>query len=116
MNGIDSTQPTTPCEPPLRSRCLTSCRKLLAQIARTKAATLQEFHKTLQAPQHLLHLALNEAEALAWESGVPQLVFPTLAREKVQAVAAWHARQQFLHRRDVAEPLDDRRASIDESQ
>ena len=30
----------------------------------------------------ILHLALNEAEALAWQNGFPELIFPTLALEK----------------------------------
>jgi hypothetical protein len=82
---------------PRLSSALTSCWALLSQIEKTKAAILTEFGGMLQTHEHLLRLALNEAEALAWQSGVPQLVFPTLAREKAQAVAAWHARQQSLH-------------------
>src|ERR1017187_2691458 len=74
--------------------CLASCRRLLAQIAKTRDAILAEFRGTLEAQEHLLHLALNEAEVLAWQTGYPQLVFPTLATEKAQAVAAWRARQR----------------------
>lgn|SRR4051812_32658548 len=81
------------------------CRKLRDQIADMKDALLTEFRQTRIAHEHLVRLALNEAEALAWQSGVPQLVFPTLAMEKVQAVASWQARQRSLRRSDTALPL-----------
>jgi hypothetical protein len=101
MKAIHPIQTSTPKNPRL-SNALASCRTLLSQIEKTKDALLTEFRGTLAAHEHLLRLALNEAEALAWQSGVPQLVFPTLAREKVQALAAWHARQQSLHHSSVA--------------
>lgn len=47
---------------------------------------------------HLVRLALNEAEALALQTGFPHLVFPALAQEKVNAIAAWHQRQAALQR------------------
>ena len=80
--------------------CLASCRKLISQIQDTKEAILAEFSGRLEDHEHLLHLALNEAESLAWESGFPQLVFPTLATEKAQAVAAWHTRQRSVRHPD----------------
>jgi hypothetical protein len=46
--------------------------------------------------RHHLHLALNEAEALAWQSGYPALLFPLLAEEKIAAVQHWEERQQNL--------------------
>jgi hypothetical protein len=48
----------------------------------------------------VLELAVNEAEALAWQTGFPQLLFPTLAVEKARAVATWHEHQQSLRRQD----------------
>src|SRR5262245_13282053 len=81
-----------------RTVCLAACRKLFAQIERTKEAIVADFRDALKDQEHLLHLALNEAEALAWQTGFPELVFPTLATEKVEAVAAWHARQQSMWR------------------
>jgi hypothetical protein len=38
--------------------------------------------------------ALDEAEAIAWQTDFPQLIFPTLAREKVEAAALWHRQQR----------------------
>lgn len=81
--------------------CIASCQNLIAQIKKTREAILVEFRKTLEVHEHLLRLALNEAEALAWQTDFPQLIFPSLALEKVQAVAAWHARQ---HSRQQTHP------------
>jgi hypothetical protein len=42
-------------------------------------------------------VALNEAEALAWETEYPQLVFPTLAEEKIAAISSWYGHGGTLH-------------------
>ena len=78
--------------------CLDSCRKLLDRIDKVKQAVLDEFHVTLDAHNQMLRLAVNEAEALAWQTGFPQLVFPTLATEKAQEVVARNTRQQSIQR------------------
>jgi hypothetical protein len=80
-------------------RCVASCRKLLAQIENVREQVVSEFRDRLDENKHVLDLALNEAEALAWASGYPQLFFPTLATEKASAVSGWHQRQQFLRHR-----------------
>jgi hypothetical protein len=80
-------------------RCVASCRKLLAQIENVKAQVVAEFRDQLDDHQHVLELALNEAEALAWQTGFPQLLFPTLAVEKAYAVTDWHLHQQSLRQR-----------------
>src|SRR5687768_3912217 len=95
-------QLNTATKPAFKNACLASCRKILAQLQQTKSAILNEFRASLEAHEHLLHLALNEAEALAWQSGVPHLVFPALATEKAQSVAAWHARQRSVRGRGLA--------------
>jgi hypothetical protein len=84
--------------------CTSSCKKLLAGIQNIKAALLNEFRQTTFGQERLLQLALNEAEALAYETGFPLLTFPVLAREKVQAVAAW-GRQQNRVRRESFERM-----------
>jgi len=83
------------------SRCVASCKKLLAQIEEVKAAVMSEFRDRLEADRRVLELAVNEAEALAWETGFPQLLFPDLAAEKAYAVAGWHQRQQALRMRSA---------------
>jgi hypothetical protein len=76
--------------------CKASCQKLIDQFTVAKQKILNEFRQTVGANEHLLQLALNEAEALAWQTEVPYLVFPDLAVEKVQAVTAWTARQNLM--------------------
>jgi hypothetical protein len=80
-------------------RCVASCRKLLAQIADVREQVADEFRGRIEEHKHVLDLALNEAEALAWESGFPQLFFPVLATEKARTVTGWHLRQQSLRQR-----------------
>src|SRR5262245_53603254 len=65
-------------------------------LEKVKHEVRSQFLEPLQDHEHLLELALNEAEALAWQTEYPYLVFPTLAAEKVQAVAQWNARQESL--------------------
>src|SRR6266571_1905825 len=98
MNTTNPTQQQSVSTQALTDVCLASCKKLGAQIQKTKNAILKEFVDAFKTQEHLLRLALNEAEALAWQTGFPQLVFPTLATEKAQAALAWHARQQAIQR------------------
>lgn len=82
----------------LATLCLASCRKLLERIAKVKQAILEEFRDAFAVQNKMLRLALNEAEALAWETDYPHLVFPALANEKAQEVAAWNVRQRAVAR------------------
>jgi hypothetical protein len=89
-------------ETTIANRCVQSCKKLLGEIERTKNKIAAEFRDVVAANQKSFQLALNEAEALAWQTEFPQLVFPDLAVEKIQAVAAWQARQQFVQQPQLA--------------
>ena len=51
--------------------------------------------------KRLLELAVNEAEALACATGVPELVLLTLAEEKVRATKRWLARQNEVKARSA---------------
>ena len=62
--------------------CTNSSQRVLAQIKETKAIILAESHDLLKVQEHLLKLALNEAEALASQMLYPHLLFPALAVEK----------------------------------
>jgi hypothetical protein len=102
MNTIlKPNQPVHALQSPI-AQCVASCRKLLQGIEHAKTRIVAEFQARLAGQEHLLELAINEAEALAWESGFPQLLFPTLALEKAHAVAAWQARQDDLRRRSAS--------------
>jgi hypothetical protein len=98
MNATNKAKQITHPDPTFKHVCLASCRKLLAQIEKTKNAIVAEFRETLGDHEQMLRLALNEAEALAWQTSFPHLIFPTLALEKAQAVAAWHTRQRSIQR------------------
>ena len=98
MKKMISSRPTPPFNQQPHTSNWARCRKAVARIEKVKAAVLSEFHDVLAEYQHLLHLAVNEAEALAWQTDFPHLFFPTLATEKANAVADWQARQQFVRR------------------
>ena len=87
-------------------RCAESCQEILAQVARAKDALVAQFRDLVADHERALQLALNEAEALAWQTEVPQLVFQDLAEEKARSVVRWisqqrRVRSQSLWRRDV---------------
>ena len=62
-------------------------------------ATGIELEKSSEETKRLIRLVLNEAEALASQTGVPELVFPALAEEKVQALRNWAVRQNAVRNR-----------------
>jgi len=73
-------------------------RKTLHAIAAARALVEREFSSLRQRQPRLLRQALNEAEAIAWQTGFPQLVFPSLALEKARAVETWEHRQRTMWR------------------
>jgi hypothetical protein len=83
-------------EQTITDHCVQSCKKLFSEIERAKNKIADEFREIVESNQKSFQLALNEAEALAWQTGYPQLFFPTLAMEKVHAVATRRTRQQAL--------------------
>lgn len=54
-------------------------------MRRAKATILAEARGQARGPERWLRAVLDEAEAEAWQTGFPQLIFPTLAWERVQA-------------------------------
>jgi hypothetical protein len=73
-----------------------ACRNIRTQIAGAKEAIFAESGRAFPVPERLVRLALNEAEAMAWQTSYPHLVFPGLATEKVRTLADWNARQQSV--------------------
>lgn len=72
-----------------------SGQKLIMGIdeAKRRLAAEHEF----ELPERLFRVALNEAEALAWETEYPQLLFPALAEEKIKAISSWYSHGGFLN-------------------
>ena len=97
-----NTNESVATEPTIANRCLESCRQLLAGIEQAKQRIAAEFREIVESNQKSFQLALNEAEALAWQTEFPQLFFPDLAVEKIQAVATWQTRQQSVHQPQLA--------------
>ena len=91
----------------LAGAALASCQKLIAQFEQVKTRLGEEFGAQLAGHESLLKLVLNEAEALAWDTSCPQLVFATLAAEKptatlagLMAQGAWRSAsipEKYLH-------------------
>lgn len=74
----------------------------LPDLRPVKERLLAEYAPRFAGARHALRLALNEAEALSAQTPFPHLVFPLLAREKAEALAAWRRRQGALRRRPRA--------------
>lgn len=86
---------------PIIQACSVSCRRFFDKVQTIKRGLLSEFRAYGRG--QMFRLALNEAEALAQETGFPHLMFPTLAREKVESVATWSRRQQAVRRAALAQ-------------
>ena len=76
---------------------IASGQKLIVGLERAKHDLAARFADQSDLPQRLYQVALNEAEALAWETEFPQLVFPTLAEEKIAAISSWYDHGGTLH-------------------
>jgi len=76
--------------------CRRSCEKLLQEIRDIKASLLSKYGAALDSQKQILHSALTEAEAVAWQTPYPHLLFPVLAEEKVSAARRWVARQELV--------------------
>jgi hypothetical protein len=98
MNARDNQQNNCGKKQTLAGAAMASCQKLIAQIEQVKSRLVEEFGAQLAGHESMLKLVLNEAEALAWETRYPQLVFATLAAEKAEAIATWEKRRQSICR------------------
>lgn len=66
------------------------------RIVEHKMRLFASFSERAPEARRLLWLTLLEAEALAFETGLPELLFPELAREKAMTALGWSRRQQRL--------------------
>jgi hypothetical protein len=74
---------------------ISSGNKMIIGIERAKQNLAAE--RGSELPERLFRVAINEAEAIAWDTDFPQLVFPELAAEKVEALATWYSLGQSLN-------------------
>lgn len=105
MNHLPTNKNNSGTDQTFTNACLACGQRFVAQIERVKNNIVKEFRETLGAHEQLLNRAVGEAEALAWQTAYPQLVFPTLAKEKAQAVAKWSARQNIIRQKKSAWPM-----------
>lgn len=84
--------------------CLKACRSGLEQLSRMKKTIAHEFSSKVAGYEQVLRSALNEAEALAWDTQHPLLFFPELAQEKARGASRWAKRQTQLDNRPLALP------------
>ena len=84
--------------PKFTSACVEQCRKLAAQLTAAKESLMAEFSESYEISERLLQLAVQEAEAIAWGTEYPHLVFPALAMEKMRVAANWQERQEMIRR------------------
>jgi hypothetical protein len=84
-------------ETPSAARVGTSaCDTVREAVSKAKQKLLNDYRELVGEHFHLLRLALNEAEALAWDTEFPHLFFPALAVEKAHRAVNWHQRQRAL--------------------
>lgn len=74
-----------------------------ARLERLRLDFVRRFAATAAPLHRWVHLTLNEAEALARETAVPELVFPILAEEKLAQLSRWQRRQARI--REMTEQL-----------
>ena len=90
---------------------LTSCRGALeAQLEQLKDRLLEPILNSIEnaALVQDLRWVANEAAALAWFTGCPILVLPTLLEEKVRSALLWWERQENIRHRQAGEKPGER--------
>ena len=83
---------------PFVQACLRSCRRLANEVNRVRRSLVQNFTHAPGDVRRAVEAALNEAEALAWQTPFPHLVYPVLAEEKVATAERWAGRQRMIRR------------------
>jgi hypothetical protein len=74
----------------------------LRRIQSIKDSVLREFDSPTREHAQMLRFALHEAEALAWQTPYPQLLFPVLAYEKAESARQWAERQSRVRSATLA--------------
>ena len=98
MNTTECNKLNLTADKTLKDTCQELCAKFVQQIGQAKNNLVAEFQGAFATQQQLLQLAIVEADALAWQTDYPHLLFPALATEKIERAAQWRTRQHFLMR------------------
>lgn len=108
MNTINKlTSDSQPGEPGsfgrLRAACACCYQGMLRRLTAVKARVEREFGLEMAGYELLLKGAINEAEAVAWQTPYPHLVFPVLAEEKAAEARQWAGHQRAIWERTSLE-------------
>lgn len=85
--------------------CGLGYERLLRRLAVIRGQVERKFARATEGYEKLLSSALNEAEALAWQTPYPHLFFPELAQEKAAAVRDWTIHQRAVQAREQVQAL-----------
>ncbi len=91
-NSVGQTQTQTRFAA-LVSHCRDGLEKMKSQLVQRFTSEFADVNA------HIIRQAVNEAAALAALTGIPHLVLPVLAEEKVEGVREWARRQQEIRER-----------------
>lgn len=80
----------------LRAACAYCYQGVLRRLTAVKAKVEREFGQDMGGYEPLLKAAINEAEAVAWQTPYPHLFFPVLAEEKAAEVRHWASHQRAI--------------------
>lgn len=81
----------------LQLACGHGYQAVLRRLAAVRAGLEHRFGRGAPGYERLVRSAINEAEALAWQTPYPHLFFPTLAEEKAAEVQHWAAHQREVY-------------------
>lgn len=84
----------------LQQVCAPCYQAVLNHISTVRSRIEEAFSRTLHGHERLLQSALAEAEALAFQTAYPHLLFPTLAEEKAAGVQQWAEHQRDVYARE----------------
>jgi hypothetical protein len=83
----------------LRAVCSDCYQGALRRLNAVKARIEREFGQDMGGYEPLLKAAINEAEAVAWQTPYPHLFFPALAEEKATEARQWAGHQRVIRER-----------------
>ena len=89
----------------LHSACGHCYERVVRRLSAIRSGIEREFSWRMAGYEQLLKSAMNEAEALAWQTSYPHLFFPALAEEKAAAVQQWAVRQRTVRAKSPARVL-----------
>ncbi len=82
--------------------CTRCYHAVLRRLADVKAQVTTDFRHEMTGYEQVLSASLNEAEAVAWQTPYPHLLFPALAEEKAIEARQWAAQQRAIWNRPSA--------------